>query len=317
MGQPDLPKWLNVPQTDSLPNPRRKRRRLDYLEKTLRRIQQMMMEDRESFRLQNQRAWLQRITPIVKLAAVFLLLLAVAITKDLAFLLLFNLVIVLLACQSGLRLISFLMRVWLPLILLVGLPLLPGTLSWITPGEPLYTLYEHQAWHILSFSLPADLAITKQGVKAALFVLCRAAASLGLTTLLIKTTRWALITQALARVGLPTVLVTVFDLAYRYIYVFLLMLTDYILGRKSRLVGSESQDSKLAWIGSTLAAFFTLTDQYSTEIHDAMRSRGYSGSYPTTEKLSFHQTDIFFLLIVIALCYCAYGGIIHGYLGFI
>lgn len=317
MEQPDLPNWLNVPQANSLPKPRRKRRRLDYLEKTLQRIQQMMMEDRESFRLQNQTAWLQQITPVVKLVAVFLLLIAVAITKDLAFLLLFNLLILLLARQTGIRLRGFLMRVWLPLFLLVGVPLLPGTLSWITPGDTVFTLYEHQTWQIFSFSLPADLAVTKQGVKSALFVLCRAAASLGLTTLLIKTTRWALITQALARVGMPTVLVAVFDLAYRYIYVFLLLLTDYILGRKSRLVGGESQDSKLSWIGSTLAAFFTLTEQYSTEIYDAMRSRGYSGSYPTTEKLSLRLTDSIFLLIVLALCYCAYGGTIHDYFGFI
>ena len=83
----------------------------------------------------------------------------------------------------------------------------------------------------------------------------RSAASLGLVVLLVKSTRWALLTKAMGRLGVPNIFIMVLDLTYRYLFLFLLLFTDYLWGRKSRLVGVESNGEQLAWIGSALAGF--------------------------------------------------------------
>lgn len=314
MEQPILPKWLEKQNQSFSAPPRRRWRRRNYLEKTLLHIQQIMLEDTESFRLQNRSFFLQQMTPAVKMIGIFLLLLSVIFTRDLTFLVFINCVVLAVACWSGMRAFNFLLRIWLPTFLFVVLPLLPGTINWITPGEALYTIYQHRQWHFLYWNLPPDLFITKQGVKALLFVLLRAAASLGLTTLLIKTTRWSLLTQTLARLGVPTMVVMVLDLTYRYIYVFLLLMTDYFLGRKSRLVGVETQHTKISWIGSTVSTFLRLTGEYGRDINDAMRSRGYAGTYEAAGAIKLHTSDCCFFMIILLLCYCAYGGFFHVYI---
>ena len=135
---------------------------------------------------------------------------------------------------------------------------------------------------------------------------------MGLATLLIKTTRWSLLTKALAKLGVPTGLVTVLDLTYRYIYLFLFLFMEYLLGRKSRLVGRESKLAPLAWIGGTISGFLRLTVEYSQELSEAMQSRGYCGEHFPGPSIQLHRLDLCFLLTVIILCYYASGGIIDG-----
>jgi len=206
------------------------------------------------------------------------------------------------ALQSGFGCRSFAIRVFIPTLFFVGLAVLPGVINWITPGEAFYTLYTGVSWKFGYFTLPTELTITKQGLQAAGFVVLRAAASLGLATLFIKTTRWSLVTKALAKLGLPTEIVTVLDLTYRYMYLFLLLLADYLMGRRSRLVGVETEAAKISWVGGTIAAFLQLTLEYSEDLHFAMQSRGYCGQPYATEPIRWHKADAIFLAVVVILC---------------
>jgi cobalt/nickel transport system permease protein len=110
--------------------------------------------------------------------------------------------------------------------------------------------------------------------------------------------RWTDITKALASLGLPAVLVAVLDMTYRYLYLFLLLFFEYILGRKSRLIGQEAHADKLSWIGGTIADFLRLTQEYSRDIHQAMLCRGFTGQYHR-DKLRINKKDSGFLLAVL------------------
>ncbi|MCE5284710.1 MAG: cobalt ECF transporter T component CbiQ [Pelosinus sp.] len=297
-----LPEWLQENVTINLPAPKQCVRRFDYLEKTLQGIYKILAQDAHGNSTAGKRALLQQIEPHAKLIAALILLLAAAWTKKIEFLAAVNLLLLGLAAQAGLGVKSFMTRVWLPAFFFSGLAVLPGIISWVTPGESLYTIYSGVHLQLGWLTFPVVLDITKQGVQSALLVILRSASSLGLATLVLKTTRWSVITKVLAKFGLPAAVVAVLDLTYRYIYLFLLLFLEYIMGRRSRLAGREAQGEKLSWIGGTIADFLRITREYGEDIHYAMQSRGFTGEYHGQMKLKIGLCDIGFLIAAAIIC---------------
>lgn len=305
----ELPVWLAVTEERPLPTPAKGWwRRTDYLEKTLADIQQVMAEDMFQARIAGAAGWLQGIEPRVKVVGVFLLLLAVGMASSLVKLLIIQVLLLATAWLSNISWTAYLKRVWLPALLFTGIAMLPGIINWITPGETVLVVYQGLSWHIGTFSLPGELTITKQGLAAACFVLLRATASLGLVVLLVKTTHWSQLTKALNSMGLPVVFVLVLDLTYRYLFLFLLLLSEYLLGRRSRLVAVEKPSSRLVWIGSALAGFFRMLWQYSHEINIAMIARGFTGeNYHSVANRPVIR-DFYFLIIAVIVAISVWGG---------
>ncbi len=308
MKKVDLPTWLQINDAITLPAATHSWKPINYLEKTLKKIHTILSEDNRSV-LNNQYGLLQNLEPHIKVTGLLIVILLAALTQNLVFLILLNSIILFAALQARIRLGDYIVRIWLPIFLFTGIAVLPGIINWVTPGDPLYTIYSDLTFSGHFFSLPTELTITRQGVKAALFVILRSAASLGSAMLLIKTTRWSVLTKVLAKYGLSNVIVIVLDMTYRYIYLFLFIFMDYVLGRKSRLVGLETQASKIAWIGGTISDFLRITSEYSQDIQYALESRGYTGIYYAEAKIQLHFIDACFAMAIIILGCYAYGGI--------
>ena len=140
---------------------------------------------------------------------------------------------------------------------------------------PLYSGGAPLGTHIL----PSELVLTVQGVRTFSFVLFRAMDSLGIATIFLWSTPWATLTRALTKLGLSEYIVMVLDFTYRYLILFLPLVEEYLLGRKSRIVGREAYTHKLSWIGMTLANFYRLTTSYGEDLHMGLQSRGFTGMY--------------------------------------
>jgi cobalt/nickel transport system permease protein len=131
--------------------------------------------------------------------------------------------------------------------------------------------------------------------------------------LLVKTTRWPALTKALQSLGMPAVFVMVLELAYRYLFLFLLLLTDYLLGRRSRMVGGESPLAGLEWVGGTLGGFLRLAGEYGQEIAAAMQARGFSGESQAVSAERPGMRDAALIVIVIVICSGLLGGAHFGH----
>lgn len=299
-----LPVWLQRNSEVTLPK-HTASWRADYLEKTLRRIEYMLADDTHTTQVTKRNCFFQRLEPHVKLAGAAALLLAAAFTQQLYFLAGINLLLLCTAVSAGVGLKVFAVRVWLPVLVFSGMAVLPGTLSWVTPGDRLFIVYTGLYANFGGFYFPSELGITKQGAGAALFVMLRSAASLGIATLLFKTTRWSMLTKTLAKFRLPSMLLAVLDLTYRYLYLFLLLLLEYIMGRKSRLAGKEVYRDKISWLAGTIADFLRLTREYSRDINQAMQSRGYTGEYYKEKSIKIRRQDVCFLGVIVILSFFA------------
>lgn len=300
-----LPNWLVASSPEQLMPAKKRRYRGDYLEKTLQSIQSIMAEDMYQTRFADQKGLLQSIDPRIKTIGLLLLLLTVAGSTSMTSLIIVHLLLAIVVIASNLSLWGYLRRTWLLALVFAGLAVLPAIFSWVTPGYPVVVVYQGGG----GFGyLPGELSITAQGLKAAGMVLLRCTASLGLAVLLVKTTHFAVLTKALQSLGLPGLIVMVLDLTYRYLFLFLLLLNDYLFGRRSRVVGKEDNRDSLTWIGGALAGFFRLTGEYTKEIFLAMQARGYTGESRHNLSGRLRQADVLFILVIILVCIGIWGG---------
>jgi len=302
MNKDQMPSWLTTTQYSDLPVTSSSWFRGDYLEKTLDDIGQVMAEDMYQDGIANHLGILQKIHPLLKIIGCIILLGLTAMTHSFWFLVGIHGITLLFVLLSGISVLDYKKRVWIPAFIFSGVTMLPATLNWITPGDILLVIYQNLHWHIGSFWLPEQLAITKQGLKTAGFVFMRTATSLILIVAVVKTTRWTILTKSLHYLGVPTIFVMVLDLTYRYLFLFLLLLSDYIFGRKSRLVGREGSQSQWEWIGGAMAGFFRICLEYSEEVAGAMVARGYNGEYHQRLEREISIVDIGFLGIIINIC---------------
>lgn len=304
-----LPKYLSDAKQQELPPARMKWwQRQDYLGKTLSDIHKVIVEDMYQANTTAQPRFFQRIDPRVKLFSIAALLVMSALSRELFSLAIFQGVLLFAALLSGIRLTAYIRRVWLPALGFSGVAMLPAIFSWITPGEVYFVVYSNLSLQVGGFMLPQELAITYQGLTVAAFVLLRTVISLGLVLLLMATTRWSMVTKALGKLGMPEVLIMVFDMTYRYLFLFLLLLGDYVLGRKSRLVGTEQYRSQLSWVGASLGGFLRLIVQYSKEISSAMIARGYTGEICNEFSQSSDRRENGFFIVIVIMGIALLGG---------
>lgn len=257
-----LPAWLREASYPVLAPPRGGQ--TSFRDKMRRRIEVVFTDDSVRQNARGQAGLWQGLEPRVKMVGTAALLIAVAFAHSLVMLTAVHMLLIAAVLFSRLPLAWFCRRVWLITLAFTGLVAVPAIFAAITPGDIIWQM--------------GGVGVSRQGVVSAALLVMRAAASLGLVQLLLATTSWPVITRALGNFGLPAPLITVLDLCYRFLFIFLALLACFCEGRQSRLVGREDQRQAYQWIGSAVAGMARLCLAYAGEIGEAMYARGYSGN---------------------------------------
>jgi cobalt/nickel transport system permease protein len=184
----------------------------------------------------------------------------------------------LLAALSRVPLRYFLKRVWLFVPIFSAAIVLPAMLNVVTPGEPLLVLcrLDHPyTWG--PYTVPAEIAVTRQGLWGAVVFVSRVAASVSFAVLLTLTTRWSDIFSGLRALFVPRAFVMVLSMTERYVFLFSRMVQDMYRARKSRTIGRFASAEDRGWVASRIGVTFKKSLEMSGDIHRAMLSRGYLG----------------------------------------
>ncbi|MGI8665048.1 MAG: cobalt ECF transporter T component CbiQ [Jatrophihabitans sp.] len=269
-----------------------RRRKGSYVQKTLSGgsdlLRQVMFSDSTSSRA----GLLQRLDPRVKLVGLLALVVAGAFLRTIAALLVLYAVTLLLAAVSALPLGFFIKRVWLFVPIFTGIVLIPATLSVVTGGHVVLTLWH---WHGHSEGF------TSQGLTSAALVVCRVATSISLVVLLTLTTPWTRLLAALRTLGVPRMFVLTIGMAYRYLFLLLGSVTDMYQARAARTVGAEKHDrTARQFVSASAGALIGKSMVMSEEVHQAMVSRGYRGNARMLSQPRPRATDALFLVAVAA-----------------
>ncbi|MFQ6328890.1 cobalt ECF transporter T component CbiQ [Nocardia sp. CWNU-33] len=267
-----------------------KRRKGSYIEKTLTGgadlLRQVMFSDDTAA----QHGLLQRIDARVKIVTLFGLLLVGAFLHTIAALMVLYAATLVLAACSAVPVGFFVKRVWLFVPIFTGIVLIPATLSVVTDGEVIVTLWH---WH------GRAKGITRQGLMSALLVVARVASSISSVVLLTLTTPWTRLLASLRTLGVPRVFILIIGMAYRYLFLLLATVTDMYQARKARTVGAEKHDKYARrFVFATAGAMIGKSMAMSEEVHQAMVARGYRGDAKVLAQPRPSRIDLLYALAV-------------------
>ena len=185
---------------------------------------------------------------------------------------------VLLMLLSGLPVFTMQRRIWGIIPLLTLLASLPAMFNFIIEGSPLCMIYQAPyPSTMLGIHIPADIYISQQGFTAAMFLFLRVGLSLSMGVLLVMTTPAARLIKSLQVMGVPSLMVMVIEMSYRYLVLLLNLSIEMFEARRLRTVGVLSMASKRAQVGSSIAALFARSMELTDEVYLAMTARGYTG----------------------------------------
>jgi cobalt/nickel transport system permease protein len=287
------PDWLLTPEVGLCPcGCVGKRRKGSFVAKTLAGGADLVRRTMFSDDLASRPGLLQRLDPRVALVSTLTLLVAVGLLRNLPVLAAAYAGTLLLAAASGLSVWFFIRRVWLFVPIFTGIVVLPATLSMITPGRVVLTLWH---WH------GHPEGFTEQGLHAAGLIVTRVATSISLVVLLTLTTNWPRLLAALRAVGVPRIFVLIIGMAYRYLYLLLGTVSDMFTARKARTIGGDgSAREGRRFIAASVGTLFGKAHQLSDEVHQAMTARGFRGDAVTTTAFRLRAIDRVWAVAVVA-----------------
>lgn len=305
-----VPSWLKGEAKSPMPGEIAGRSsKRGFMEKTLLAITEVMKNEVFSESLASRQGLLQGLDPRAKLITVLFLIGVAGLFHHIFSLVLFNLWLFWLARSSRVPLATFAKRVWIVVPLFTGVLVLPALFNVVRPGTPLLVLFHlSRPMKLWLWTVPADVAITREGVSAAALLMLRVGASVSLAVLLTLTTRWNVLLKALSVLRIPAVFLTVLEMSYRYIFLLLNTSSDMFMARRSRLVGRASSREERRFVGSSMGTLWGKTAALSEEVHNAMLSRGYAGLPKSLLRFEMKRSDWVWIALVFIVSVLFVGG---------
>jgi len=287
-----LPEWMDEkPQTTPNPASWSRVRSSRYLGRTLRQLKQVVLDQMVTEEYANRPGWWQGLDPRVKLLSTLMLVVLAGLTRSWAVLVGIWVITLVIMRFSGLPVLTLQKRIWLLVPLLTLLVAVPAMFN-ILPGDPLIYLYQasHPAtwWGI---KMPAEIYITRQGVKAAFFLTGRVGISLSLGILLITTTPVARLLKSLQVLRVPALFVMIIEMSYRYLGLLLNISIEMFEARRLRTVGRLSLEKQRQLVGSSMGVLFIKSMALAEEVNLAMQARCYTGEAVTAHVFRLQKKD--------------------------
>jgi cobalt/nickel transport system permease protein len=151
-------------------------------------------------------------------------------------------------------------RVWIPALSFTGAIAIPAI--FLVPGDVVARVI---------------FPVTAQGLKSAAMLILRAETAATYAILLVLCTEWTRVLKALRFFRVPLVAVMILGMTYRYLFLLLKGAQEMFESRQSRLVGPLPGSERRRVASGTAGVLLSRSFQLSSEVHMAMRARGFQG----------------------------------------
>ncbi|MGE5405139.1 MAG: cobalt ECF transporter T component CbiQ [Candidatus Saccharibacteria bacterium] len=263
-----------------------------FISRSIREMNQVISEALISERFAAEKGLWQLLDARVKLVTVLLLVILAGITKDLRLLVGLWLFTLILMAFSRLPVLKLQPRIWgiIPLITLIVS--IPGMLNIFTDGAPLLVVHRFtQSPNLWGWQLSDQIFLTKQGVRAAAFLVLRVGVSLSLGVLLTMTTPAAILLKSLRALKVPVFFVMILEMCYRYLMLLVNTSLEMFEARKMRTIGGITLAQRRALVGSSVAALFAKSMATADEVYLAMTARCYTGEAVSISENKMRMID--------------------------
>ena len=250
--------------------------RRDFIESTLRRIAEAMeraatADDAGSV----HGGFLQRLDPRVKLAGFLGLIVAAAASQRIVLTAALFATGLALALASGVA--RPLARLWAGVLGFAGLVTFPAL--FLVPG-PVLCCIPGTGW-----------AVTAPGLHSAAALVARGGTTATFAALLVLTTPWGHLLQALRILRVPALFVVILGMTHRFLFHLLGLARDFFEARRARRVGRLDGPQRRQMAVSSAAILFVKSIQLSSEVYEAMQARGFRGEARTLHAFRMRRLD--------------------------
>lgn len=135
-------------------------------------------------------------------------------------------------------------------------------------------------------------------------IILKAFTSMTVITIILESESLDELMNSLAGLKIPTVLITIIILSYRYVYQFLDDLERMLTAVKSRFFRGSIRLKNLNVYGKLMAALLIRALDRSDKMYQAMASRGFNGAFPVERMEKIGLNDIFktsFVILIIVI----------------
>jgi cobalt/nickel transport system permease protein len=220
---------------------------------------------------------LQRLDARVKLVGILALIVPAAAARRFSVIGGLFAVALVLAALSHVSFSVLLKRVWIAVLLFTGVIALPA--PFVTPGYDVY----HLPW--------LGWTVTAQGLASAGYLVLRVETAATLCVLLVLTTPWNHVLKALRVLRVPSMLLAILGMTYRYLFLVLQSAHDMFESRRSRMVGEMTGRERRRVAASSAGVLMSKTFDLSSEVYLAMQSRGYRGDVSILDEFQVRRLD--------------------------
>jgi cobalt/nickel transport system permease protein len=239
--------------------------------------------------LSGRKGLLQAINPLAKLLAVVFMIITSLFIVHLPYLIVICAVPIVLAVASRIPLKQFLLRT-------AFIPFFAAVIS-----IPVLFLTSGTAIFVANLGV-GTLTVTLEGLTRFLVFTVRVWFCVALLTLLILSTGFEKMLKLLFSIKVPSVIVQLFSLTYRYFFVSIHEAQSVLIAKEARTYVNKRTINLQALkdLGSILAALFIRTYERSERVYWAMKSRGFEiGSDNKLTMPAFRLRDVFFASSII------------------
>lgn len=281
-----IPEWMNeadggssdVPPAAEAGGGKKNKAKASFVKKTIDGVFAFFQDALVTETFTKRDGLLQSLDPRVKLISILAVVFAVSVTSDLRLLAAVYLLTLIFAHLSKIGIGFFIKRVWLFIPVFAGVIVIPVIFNVFLPGDPFFHITDlPPGAHLGPWALPDSIYITEQGLVAAITFTLRVATAVSAVVLLFLTTPQQLLFKSLRSLKVPKVYVLTMAMAYRYIFLFMEMIRDLHIAKKSRTIKSMSLRDEQRWVGGRIGYMLIKSLDMSERVHMAMVSRGFSG----------------------------------------
>jgi cobalt/nickel transport system permease protein len=234
---------------------------MKFISKTLTEITSFISASIYTEKYASMNGLMQKIDARAKLVIVLAFIFLAVYTSSIWVLAFLFTIAIILSIASRISIRHYMSRVLLFIPLFTSIVAIPSIFSFITPGES-----------IISF---LGISITYEGARAASFLIARVTAAVSFSILLITTTRWNELMNAMLFFKIPKIFVMIAEMSYRYIFLLLHSFQNMMLSAKSRAVSRIGATKAWKIYAPIMGAMFIKTHEMNEKVYLSMLSRGY------------------------------------------
>lgn len=224
---------------------------------------------------------LQGVDPRARIAGLLALVSACAFATGAAALGLIAAMLIILTILSRVPLSALFKRV-LPSFIFTFAIIVPALFSFVSPGKEVLRLWE-------------GVAVTAEGFYYGAFFLLRVSTMVGITALLLLTTRQTDFFKGLRQLPVPSLFVTALFMTFRYVFILVKVAEDAALALKSRSITSTRLRDSQRWAASRITLILKRSLGTAEDVNMAMASRGFDGRVKTFDNGRMRGKDYLWL----------------------